>query len=377
MIQQLIQRLMNQGMSRDDAAVIVLMSDPFDLTLHMEQVWDAFQPWGPAPNPQPGPARTAFLNLGNAGSLATVIPPAGPPAWDHLGYSYVLENTRAVQIFARVVREYRSGEGLGTPSVATQRWLDITEVLLFGAANPIAPWLGTSALRTDPEAIRRNAYWRLFGLDLAFSSDDGRQPSYDKAKAANTNFVQLFEELLFEVWQAIANVRNTSGANVADPDRIFRLAEALQFALRSRRQVQTLSREELVASTALGWVHLTLSANTPVVEDLEAEASSPAERLRLIGQRVGLAPHSRSSSLIAMAEALSVFLRTIESGVISDSTFTWMLYDTGQPDNIANYSHRLITEWAAATGRNLKVRATPVEMRPVAGAQRPQLVASR
>ena len=86
----------------------------------------------------------------------------------------MLENTRAVQILRRVVREYRFGEGLGVPSVATQRWLDATESLLFGAQNLLSPWVSTSALRTDPEAVRRNAYWRMFGLDLAFGTDDNR-----------------------------------------------------------------------------------------------------------------------------------------------------------------------------------------------------------
>jgi hypothetical protein len=379
MIQQLIQRLMAppMNMNRDAAAAMVLTCDPFDLVLHMEQVWTAFQPWGPPPNPQPaGPARAAFLLLGGGGQFGGVIPPVGPPRWDHLGYSYVLENTRAVQIFSRVVREYRSGEGIGTPSVATQRWLDITEVLLFGAASPISPWLSTSGIRSDPEAVRRNAYWRLFGLDLAFGTDDNRPPAYDKANAANTNFVQLFEELLFELWQAISNVRNFSGANNADDDRIYRLAEALQYALRSRRQVQSLAREELAAATALGWIDLTLSANTPVIEDLEAEATSPSERLRLMGQRVGLSPHSKATALFSMAVDLSLFLRTIESGVIQGPGVAWVLYDNQQPGSIANSSRRVITEWAAATGKDLKTRAKPVEMRPPQPG-RPQLVAVR
>ncbi len=250
-------------------------------------------------------------------------------------------------------------------------------MLLFGAASPISSWLSTSMIRPDPESVRRNAYWRMFGLDLAFNGDDNRPPTYDKAKAANTNFVQLFEELLFEVWQAMANLRNTSGSNVADTDRIFRIAEALQNALRSRRQVQTLGREELAAATALGWVHLTLSANTPVVEDLEAEASSPSERLRLMGQRVGLAPHSKASSLISMADDLSAFLRTIESGIISGGQFAYILFDPAAPQSIANRAQRVITEWAAATGKDLKVRANPVETRAAQYARRPQLVASR
>jgi hypothetical protein len=388
MIQQLIQRIMSaNGVAREVAAAQVLMCDPFDLMLHMEQVWNAFRVWGPAPNPPPASAaRQAFLGYGS-GDFSTFTPHvslAGVPQWDHLGYSYVLENTRAIQILRRVVREYRSGEGLGIPTIATQRWLDITEMLLFGAANPVSPWLSTSIIRPDPEAVRRNAYWRLFGLDLAFGTEDNRPPSYDKATHANTTFVQLFEELLYELWQAITNVRNTSGMNAADDDRIFRIAEALQYALRSRRQNQLLSREELVASTILGWADLTLSANTPVVEDLGASATSPSERLRVIGERVGLPPHSRSSALFSMAGDLSRFLRVVESGVVFGPEVAWVLYLEQPPINsppnaappIGDSSKRVITEWAAATGKDLKARNRAVETRPAQGA-RPQLIAAR
>lgn len=377
MIQQLVQRLIKgeapsiPGIAQPEAAAAVLAADPLDLVLHMEQVWNAFRP--APPNSLRAPARQALIATSQ---FSAYVPLAGDAAWDHLGYSYALENTRAVQILRRVVREFRSGEGLGIPSAATQRWLDATEALLFGAMNPIAAWLSTSAVRADPEAVRRNAYWRLFGLDLAFGAEDNRPPVYDKANAANTNFVALFEELLFELWQALTNVRNLVGANSADDDRIFRLAEALQFALRSRRQLRMLAREELVAATVLGWIELTLSTNTPVVIDLRAEATSPAERLRIIGDRVGLAAHSKSSSLFAMASDLSLFLRTIESGVVADTDLAWVLYRSQPPGGgtaqpIGNESRRVITEWAAATGKDLKVRAKPVDLaqRRLAGAR--------
>lgn len=371
MIQQLVQRLIAAGMSRDDAAGAVLFSDPLDLVLHMEQVWDAFNPW--APNPRPaGPARQAMWTLGRFGPLALVD---RVPAWDHLGYAYVLENTRAVQILRRVVREYRSGEGLGVPSVLTQRWLDATEALLFGAANLVPGWLSTSTIRSDPEAVRRNAYWRLFGLDLAFGTEDNRPPTYDKATAANTGFVALFEELLFELWQAMSNVRNTSGVNASDDDRIYRIAEELRFVLRSRRQLQMLGREELAAATVLGWAELTLSADTPVVLDLKAQATSAADRLRLIGERVGLSAHSKSAAFFSMAADLSLFLRTIEAGIVTGPELAWVLYleqaplpPPGPPPTvppatpIGTEVRRVITEWGAASGKDLKARSKPIEI---------------
>jgi hypothetical protein len=378
MIPQLVQHVVDAfGIPRDVAANTILAADPLDLVLRMEQVWNVYVP-DPAttPNPSPaGPARVALINIGGFRTL----PIPASPAWDHLGYSYVLENTRIVQILRRVVREYRVGEGLGIPSLPTQRWLNATEALLFGAANPFSSWLSTSFVRLDPEAVRRNAYWRFFGLDLAFGGDDNKPPVYDKANAANTSFVRLFEELLFELWQAMTNERNYAGANASDDDRIYRLAEELRFILESRRQSAALAREELAAATALGWAELTVSFDSPVVADLRAQAESPSDRLRLIGERVGLPAHSKSAAFFSMASELSLFLRTIEAGIVSGPQFAWVLYlprkpatqPATAPEPIGAEARRVITEWAAATGKDLKARGKPVET------ARPRLVAAR
>lgn len=360
MFQQLVQRIViKDGVSVNIAAARVLSADPFDLVLHMDQIWNDFNPWLPGAPPA-GKARQAIFGTGEFNLYAPSSP--GSPAWDHFGYSYLVENTRALQILRRVVREYRSGEALGTPSIATQRWLDATEVLLFSAPNPFGPWQSTSVVRPDQESVRRNAYWRLFGLDLAFGSDDNRPLVYDKAKASNQNFLRLFEELLFELWQAISNEHNSSGVNNTDDDRIYRLTEELKFILRSRRQSQTLAREELAAAAAMSWVELTLSTNTPLVIDLRAQATDAADRLRMIGEKVEMAPHSKSSEFFSMCTEMSVFLRTIESGVaVTSSSTAWFLYkSTG--GGIGTQTRRLITEWAAATGKDLKTRGKPVEL---------------
>jgi hypothetical protein len=378
MIRQLVKGIFNQGLPAadpyplvspghlDKATEAVLIADPLDLTLYLEQFWDSYSPTA-------GPARRY---LWGSGRFKTITPPApivppnppgdpGVPSWDHLAYSYVIENTRASQILRRVVREYRSGEGLGVPSPQTRRWLDATEALLHGAGNLIAPWLSTSADRRDPEEVRRNAYWRLTGMDLAFGTEDNRPAEFVKASAANTDFVRLFEELLYELWRAISNIRNLVAGNETDQDRIFRIAQELQYVLRSRRLGEMLDREELAAATVLGWIELTLSNDNFVISDLKAQSTSPANRLKLIGNRVGLQAHSKSAALLAMSEHISILLRTIESAVITETTVA-KLYQPATP--IGEATRRVITEWAAATDRNLKAPARPVEI------SRPRLI---
>lgn len=354
MIRQLVHRLRagvgGPALASHEAAVLdVLSCDVLDLILHLDQVWRAG-----TPGPGVAGAREALVSLGRYRDYV----PGDHPAWDHLGYSFVLENSRAVQILRRVVCEYRAGERLGAPSAATERWLDTTEALLLGAVSPLAPWLAGSAIGPDAEAVRRNAYWRLFGMDLAFGDEDNRSPVYERPTEANTGFVTLFETLLFELSQVI----DMSGVNASSDDRVFRLAQALHDMLLSRRRSNTLSREELSAATALGWAELTLASNTPVVADLRAEAGSPAERLCLIGERVGLPAHRQSSALFSMSSELSLFLRTVESGVVASPAFARLLYLepspaealSGRPQPVGPATRKVITQWAAATGRDLR-----------------------
>jgi hypothetical protein len=373
MIPQLVQQIAATTGDLPGAQADVLTADPLDLVLRMEQVWDRADLWAQTQLPA-GPARRALFD---SGAFAT-IPMPDQPAWDHLIYAYAVENTRGAQILARVVRAFRSGEGLGVPSVPTQRWLDATEALLFNAANPFAAWLSTSGVRPDAEAVRRNAYYRLFGMDLAHGTDANGPYPYDKAEAANRGFVKVFEELLFELWRAIENVRNLVAGNTTDDDRIYRLSEQLGFMLRSRRIGAVLGREELSATTAMGWVELTVSSNTSVVRDLRAEATSSADRLRVIGERVRLMPHSRASSFFAMAVELSLLLRALEAGWVTSSGQAWLLYQTSAPAGtpplppgqrpLGSEVRRVITEWAAASGRDLKQRAVPITVVPAGSA---------
>ena len=70
----------------------------------------------------------------------------------------------------------------------------------------------TGYVRPDIHATRRNAYQRMFGMDLNHGTDDNKPYPYVKAEAANSEFVSTFEEFLREVWIGMENVNNTSGA---------------------------------------------------------------------------------------------------------------------------------------------------------------------
>lgn len=287
-----------------------------------------------------------------------------PSLWDHLIYAYMIENTRVYEIFRRVLEEYAYGERLGVPDGAAQQWLRTTEQLFYSDPPPFQLYALTSSIRPDIRAVRRNAYQRMFGLDLNHGTDDNRPYPYPRASAANTEFSPKFEELLREVWRATENARNSAGKNDTDISMIANLARAIFDMLRVRRQegVGNLARDELFHVSTMGWFHLTLSFNTPIVRSLGAEATSPAERLQKIGDRVGLPAHSRSDSYFHLAADMSLILREMEMGTFNDATngvpALFQLEPT--PSVFQAAMQGIITHWTIATGRDLKTARVSV-----------------
>ena len=287
-------------------------------------------------------------------------PPAAPVGWHHLVYAYMLENTRMVDIFRRVVFEMVTGERLPILSQQTQRWLHVTEQLFFGTPWAYSVRSITSSVRPDPGAVRRNAYYRLLGMDLNHGTDDGQVYPYVKADVANRDFASVWEALLVEVWRGHANRTNQFNENVTDDDAILTLVSRIREMLQTRRNAGTLSREEFDAVAMMSWFHLTLETNTQIVLDLSAVAEGTADRLMRIGDRVGLPAHARSDAYFQLAEPMSRILLAIESGAITAAT-----------DLYAGFYFQdmlqIITQWSVATGRNIK---DPTARQPISNVLR-------
>ncbi len=226
--------------------------------------------------------------------------------WDHLIYAYMIENTRIYEIFRRVVHEFLYGEKLGAPGGSdTQFWLRNTEELFYRDPPPFFITTVSSHIRPDLRASRRNAYQRMFGMDLNHGTDDNTPYPYIRADAANNEFVPTFEELLREVWVGYINRTTTSGAKPTDDEKIRELAHKLHDMLRTRRQNGNLSREEFYFVAMMSWFHLTVDSDLPIIRDLRAIGASAEQRLFKISQMVGLPAHGLSRSYFQIANAIS------------------------------------------------------------------------
>jgi hypothetical protein len=325
----------------------VFTAHPLELLDYLENLWD-LRLRSPAAVPTVGLTRPdPFVITSRFGQ---VIP--NNAEWHHLIYAYMVENTRIVEIFRRVLAEYVHGEKLGIAPEPVHLWLRNTESLFFREARIDSIVSVTSAVRPDADAVRRNAYYRMFAMDLNHGTDDNRPYPFRKAATVNQDFVTTFEAMIREIWVAIKNVGNSAGSNPTDPGSILNHTSRLQTMLRDRRQQGTLSREEFMAVATASWFHLAVDLDSPVVTALEAAATSPFERLRKIGSRVDLAPHSRSEDYFRLAEPLSNVLAFVER---TDWTVAANTQSFFNPGGIQSDLLTIITHWGSATGRSLKV----------------------
>src|SRR5260221_4538730 len=145
----------------------------------------------------------------------------------HMIFAYLVENTRVLQIFERMIDKYLGDEEFGIADNGLAfNWIHNSERLFF-KNDTLRSTNIRSLIRPSSDATRRNAYWRMFGMDLAFgdinSGSNGQLP-YVKSKTTNQQFVALFEKYLSEIWQSFINANNTSGVNTSDINIVVDLA---------------------------------------------------------------------------------------------------------------------------------------------------------
>jgi hypothetical protein len=279
--------------------------------------------------------------------------------WDHLIYAYMIENTRIYEIFRRVIHAFRHGEMPWSPlNSDSQHWLRNTEELFYNNQSPFSITNVSSFIRPDLGASRRNAYQRMFGMDLNHGMDDGKPYAYVKAEAANSTFVATFEELLREVWIGITYVTATSSANPKDDAKIASLANELHEMLQSRRKHGNLSREEFTFVSMMSWFHLTLELkDAPILVSMSVLADGIEGRLFQIAQRVGLPAHGKSRNFFDIADPMSRILIFIEQTTFTSGNAPVFYDKIAVPtNNLPADMGTIIANWTAITGRDVKAR---------------------
>jgi len=288
---------------------------PAVIQSYLEMVWAGgnteWSPAGPSLSTKPTPTGTVSL------------------AWEHLIYAYMIENTMLYEIVGKVIREYTTGENLAPPDETAAQWLRLTEELFYRHPAATLSYAVESEIRPDHRAIRRNAYYRMFGMDLNHGAEQQPYP-YVRPAAANRSFVAVLEELLRELWIASINVQNFSGANPTDNARIGEKAQELHDMLIIRRLGWNLAREEYYAVALMGWLEMSISSNSmPIVASLKAEGPSASARLGKIAGRVGIPIPKHVHEYLSLAAPLSDLLQAIEGTTTWNAATAVALYSNG------------------------------------------------
>jgi hypothetical protein len=305
------------------------------------------------------------IDVMNPGNFTGVANPfVVNPVWHHLIYAYLLENTGAFEIMGEVVRRGSVGELLELQNLQAIQWLRATEELFFRDAPTFAISSVGSQLRPESRVTRRNAYWRMLGMDLSHpiaprwsNPSLGAQPwKQDVGNGANTSFREKWSELLRQVWLGYENRNNGIGPNATDDAFLHLLCDSLRDMMNMRRRGGFLAREEFASAAAMSWFELTLLQDTPIVAALNCQAASASDRLEKIAQRVGMAPAPRARELFELAPLMSLLLRIIEANAFSTPALAALLYTPGT--QLAETLNTIIDLWQSATGERVKDRPT-------------------
>ena len=294
----------------------------------------------------------------------------------HMIYAYLVENTRIAQIFERLLYWYLQDEKLNKATTAQNRiafqWMVNTENLFFKFLKNTSYRNITSQVRQSPDATRRNAYFRMFGMDLAFGDvGSNSQVDFHKAQFNNQPFILLFEKFLTEIWQAYTNARNQVGQNTTDMFIIVDTAQKIQEMLMSRRTTETtfenyryfnLSREEYSMVVMMSWLYEVVSYDSPLVQFLRCNGNTPGERLINVGKKVGVNAHSKSEGLLDIAPPMNTLLRRIEFGDYNVETDVRTIIESQTPGSPSTPAQKqalndillIINNWEKATGHRIK-----------------------
>lgn len=291
----------------------------------------------------------------------------------HLIYAYLIENTKIIEVFKKLVEKYFSDEKLGIThaqaDVPVLHTLQNIERSFFSvSANAYQPI--KTEFRSDFDLIRRNAYSRLLGMDLTFKNDKFQKPTI-----INSEFVNLFERYLTEIWRAHINATNTAGANNTDFYALIELAEDIRQEFEARRGGtnalgyinRNLSKEEYSSVLITSWLAVILSYDSPLVQFFSCESSSFGSRLAKLGDKVGVSVHSKSQDLFELALPAQHILLAIENGIpgeganpLEDQVWLQQMLGyqgavpTGVQTMYLNYFLQVINQWEKATGHNIK-----------------------
>jgi hypothetical protein len=257
-----------------------------------------------------------------------------PTAKHRLIYSYFVESTGIVEVFAALWKSYLLTDDI----VKLNRDEDLLlieklkEVIEFAFPIPV------SKITPDLEQVRYNAYWRLYGYTIK-----GKE-SFAKVASYNRDFNKLFESIMYETFQGILD-KGITIEKLGNPNALAELLDNLQKLLRNRtyNEIEDISSYWYLAFTGL----LSLLDDDQLMKTrLGIRALGRYKRLQELAEKLKISIPKETLYLLQLAERMEAFLTQVEDTVDWDYAKASALFL--QEDTFKEIS----SAWYQVTGRD-------------------------
>lgn len=269
-------------------------------------------------------------------------PPPLPPIDGrrrHLIYSFFVECTGLFEIFRAVFDSYLKDDILLRLTRDSNGPLieAIKETINEVYARP------RSAIAPDPEQLRLNAYWRLFGLRVPGKVGLEETPNY------NAEFEKTFGEAMIEIFQGILDQGVTGQPQYGNPSAVAEHLNNLrqQLVNRTFNEIRDISEASALHVTRL----FSLLDNDEFMGALNIRSKGRPQRLKDLADKVKPKSDPATQYLLILAERIEVFLRRVEDT-------DWNTINAGQLFLERPFFSEISTAWGAARKRHFRDEAS-------------------
>ena len=233
------------------------------------------------------------------------IPDTDPLRRNHLIYSYFIESTGIVEVFRKLFTSFLLDDEILMLNV--QEDSDLIRRIKENIKDVYSK--SSSSIAPDPDKVRRNAYWRLFGYTLRGKGTFPNGSRYSGVRY-NAEFNKTFESVMVQIFQIILD-KGITLERLGNANALAELLDNLKRQLvgRTYNTIEDISQDFAFKFYSL----ITLLGNNKLMIDrLSIRSNDPTRRLIELGKKLKVPVAKESSYLFLLASRMNIFLRMVE-----------------------------------------------------------------
>jgi hypothetical protein len=167
----------------------------------------------------------------------------------------------------------------------------------------------SSSITPDPDKVRRNAYWRLFGYTLKGKGTFPKGSRYSGVRY-NAEFNKTFESVMVHIFQIILD-KGITLERLGNANALAELLDNLkrQMVGRTYNTIEDISQDFAFKFYSLITL---LGDNKLMLERLRIRSEDPTRRLIELGKKLKVPVAKESSYFFLLASRMNIFLRKVE-----------------------------------------------------------------